>query len=98
MQPQKDSRAVTSCTECQRRKQKASAVTVLYTRNEANETTSALANGHVTIVRQERSLIFVSLRSKGRSLKTRYILDSTLSDSCQDYLVMIVCAQGQLWI
>jgi hypothetical protein len=61
MQPPKDSRATSSCTECQRRKQKACPRTQTLRALRANGTPSAPANGLVTIVKPEKSRIYVSL-------------------------------------
>lgn len=70
MEAQKEGRATTACTECQRRKQKVGAVTLLLMRCMADNIRSALANGHVIIARREKLLIYANLpsRSSNRSL------------------------------
>lgn len=61
MQAQKDSRTTTSCTECQRRKQKASTLAALFVYRLADYKYSALVNGRVTIARPGKWLICVNL-------------------------------------
>jgi hypothetical protein len=74
MQAQKDSRATTSCTECQRRKQKASNPAALFVYRLADEKHSALANGRVIIARLGKWLICVNLLSKSSRLNLKSII------------------------
>jgi hypothetical protein len=74
MQAQKDSRATTSCTECQRRKQKASNAATLFAYRLADKKYSALANGRVIIARLGKWLICVNLLSKSSRLNLKSII------------------------
>ena len=74
MQAQKDSRATTSCTECQRRKQKASPLAALFVYRLADNMYSALANGRVIIAKLGKWLICVNLLSESSRLSLRSIV------------------------
>ena len=67
MQPTKDNRATTSCSECQRRKQRVRRDLRLKALRLTNDPSSALANGHAIIVRLEKLHIYVNLERRKRN-------------------------------
>jgi hypothetical protein len=76
MQAQKEKGSTTSCTECQRRKQKVRSE--YYRAGAANHATSAHGNGRAITARQEKYLIYASLDRRKPSKPRRRLTIGTL--------------------
>lgn len=96
MQAQKDSRATTSCTECQRRKQKASPLAALFVYRLADDKYSALANGLVIIARLGKWLICVNLLSESSRLNLKMILQGMWKILTNGKFLIQICPQAKL--